>query len=211
MGANCLPPSCFPWRRHNEFERRRILYAHLDRDLHSKTRFFAAAELVNEVFANLFGWLPAEVFATSFAFLNELGASLESINLRHAGAIRHGRLTGHSLDHSLVRLEQREVQLRWHRWSTRSGDVWGLQRELNGILNDRHPVALLAPFMPGGRVWSFVIAAVRRGLGVDLDFADESHRVQIGCALIRQLRSGGSRIAITPEAANERKIKAQNI
>lgn len=174
----------------NEFERRRRLYAHLDRDLRSKTRFFAAAGLINDVFANLFRWLPADGSAKSFAFLSELGTSLESVNMRHAGAIREGRLAGCSLDHSLVCLEQAEVQLHWHLWSTRSGDAWRtIREELNRLLNDHHPVSLLAPLLPCSRLLTTVVAAVRRGVGADLDFANGSHRIQIGCALIRQLRS----------------------
>jgi hypothetical protein len=174
----------------SDFERRRVLYAHLDRDLRSRTRFFAAAELINAVLASLFRWSPVEVLAGSIAFLNELGASLEAVNMRFANAVREGRLAGVSLDHSLVCLEQQEVQRRWRLWSTRSGEEWReVRQELNGLLNGHPPVSLLAPFLPCSRRLTAATAAVRRGLGVDLDFANGSHRVQIGCALIRQLRN----------------------
>jgi hypothetical protein len=175
-------------RESNDFERRRNLYAGLDRDLRCRTRFFAAAEFVNAVLAGLFRWLPVDLSAGSIVFLSELGASLELVNMRYASAVRAGRLAGLSLDHSLVCLEQQEVQLRWRLWSTRSGNAWrGVRQELNGLLNGHLPVSFLAPFLACGRQLTTVTTAVRQDLGVD--FANESHRVQIGCALIRHLRS----------------------
>jgi hypothetical protein len=47
---------------------------------------------------------------------------------------------------------------------------------------------LFAPDLPCSRRLAGVLAAVRQNLGVALDFANGSHRIQIGCALIQDLR-----------------------
>ena len=105
------------WGRGHEFARRHVLYTQLDQHLHAATRFFAAAALVNEVFAQLFRRLPIGVSQRSFAFLSELGSSLEPVNLHYARGIRDGRLCGPWLDRALVRLEQQHVRRCGQRWA----------------------------------------------------------------------------------------------
>jgi hypothetical protein len=175
----------------DEFARRGALYAHLDRHLRSATRFFAAAALVNEAFAYLFRRLPSGISTSSYAFLSELGASLEPLNLYYARRIRGGCAAGPWLDRSLVRLEQRHVQRCWHWWAAQSGAVaWNRAvHELNGLLNAYYPMALFAPLLSSGGHLLAAVSAVRKEVGNDLDFANGSHRVRIGCALIQQIRN----------------------
>jgi hypothetical protein len=45
-----------------------------------------------------------------------------------------------------------------------------------------------------------VLGHVRRNLGVPLNFANEAHRVTIGCALIRHLHGDGSLRWVSPPA-----------
>ncbi len=153
--------------------------------MYAATRFFAAAALVNEVFAKLFRRVPMGVSQRSIAFLSELASSLEPVNLHYARRIRDGGLSGPWLDRALVRLEQQHVQRWGQRWAARSAVGWpGVRRELNGLLNAYHPVALFAPCLPCGRQLLSVLTAVRQDLGVDLDFADGSHRIRVGYALV---------------------------
>jgi hypothetical protein len=176
----------------DEFARRSVLYGSLDRLLRSNTRFFAAAALVNEVTAELFRRLPIGLSTGSRTFLCELGASLEPLNLGYARAISDRCYSGPWLDRSLVRLEQQQVQMCCHRWAGRSGSAWPrVRRELNALLNAYHPVALFASYLPCCRQLAGVLASVRQDLGVALDFANGSHRIEIGCALIQQLPHEG--------------------
>ena len=178
------------WGRGHEFARRHVLYRQLDHRLRAATRFFAAAALVNEVFAQLFRRLPIGVSQRTFAFLSELGSSLEPVNLHYARRIRDGGLGGAWLDPTLIRLEQQYVQRLGQRWAGRSTAGWrGVRGELNALLNGHHPVALFAPCLPCGRQVLGVLTAVRQDLGVDLDFADGLHRIRIGCALVQHLQN----------------------
>jgi hypothetical protein len=173
----------------DEFARRSMLYGSLDRLLRPNTRFFAAAALVNEVFANLLRRVPIGLSRRTYTFLCELGASLEPMNVGYARGIYDRCYSGPWLDRSLVRLEQQQVQMCCHQWARRSGSAWPrVRRELNALLNACHPVVLFASYSPCSRQLAGVVAGVRQDLGVALDFANGSHRIQIGCALIQQLR-----------------------
>jgi hypothetical protein len=112
-----------PMRGGDEFARRSMLYGSLDRLLRSNTRFFAAAALLNEVFADLFHRAPIGLSRGSYTFLCELGASLEPMNVGYARGIRDRCYSGPWLDRSLVRLEQRQVQMCCHRWARRSASA----------------------------------------------------------------------------------------
>ena len=139
----------------------------------------------------IFRRLPIGVSQRSFAFLSELGSSLEPVNLHYARGIRDGRLCGPWLDRALVRLEQQHVRRCGQRWAADSTVGWRrVRRELNDLLNAYHPVTLLfAPCLPCGRKLLGVLTAVRKDLGVNLDFADSSHRIRIGCALVQHLQN----------------------
>lgn len=191
--AACLEaPSAFGprprWGRGHEFARRNMLYTRLDQCLYVTTRFFAAAALVNEVFAQLFRRVPIGVSQQSFAFLSELASSLEPVNLHYARRIRDGDLCGPRLDRALVCLEQQHVQRWGQRWAARSPLGWrAVRHELNALLNAYHPMTLLAPCLPCGRQLLSVLTAARQDLGVDVDFANDSHRIRIGYALVQYL------------------------
>jgi hypothetical protein len=175
---------------HSEFARRHVFYSSLDRDLQAHTGFFAAAALTNRMFASLFEWGLNWVSAATYDFLNKLGAELEGTNRCFAAEIRRGVTADVSLDTRLVAEEQRIAQAHLETSRLRIATWPGISRELNGLLNGTHIASRVAPLLSHSRRYRAVLAEVRRQMGVGLDFADESHRVTIGCTLIRHLRSG---------------------
>jgi hypothetical protein len=181
LGTVCGP-------RSTEFERRSALYSRLDLQLCDQTRFFAAAALVNAVFATLFQLWSAIRPPRSFNFLNEVGAALETDNLRYARAIT-AHTPGDSLDYALVCAEQARLQcyVRAHQ-ALRPRQWESIRRELNGLLNDRYAIALFSRWGKGGARLYRVLHEVRERLGTTLDFSTESHRIRIGLRLIEHFR-----------------------
>jgi len=172
--------------RSAEFERRSALYDRLDRQLCDCTRFFAAAALINREFARLFAVLPAVTSRCSFAFLSEAGAALEIENLGFVRQIRGGTFDG-SLDHALVCAEQ--ARLQWHvdAHQAHRPRHWEFVRdELNGLMNGWY-ASLISRWCNAGGI-SEALRQVRNNLGMRLDFATESHRVDIGLKVIEHIR-----------------------
>jgi hypothetical protein len=170
------------------FHRRAALYTQMDRRLWEKTRFFGAAAMTNKVLARLFEFHPTLISIESGRLLQTLGAGLEQFNLRLAGAIRPGDQSGGVLDRRLVQAEQRLAQVHWRGSCAVSADRKVVEGELNDLLNDSHVLCQFARFWKESRDYSRVLAAVRLRMKVRLDFGNESHRVDIGCALIDHLR-----------------------
>ena len=178
-----------PLRPPAQFERRSALYARLDAQLCDRTRFFAAAALVNTVFARLSGSWSAVHGRCSFDFLDEVGAALETYNLGCARSITLGP-PGGDLDRALVCAEQRQLQhhLRVHR--AQYPRQWEfIRRQLNGLLNHRYAGCLSRWCYPGEDM-ARVLRKVRCHVGRELDFATEAHRVRIGLMLVEQIRGG---------------------
>jgi hypothetical protein len=171
-----------------DFERRSALYSRLDWQLCDHTRFFAAAALINTVFAMLFDVWSAIRPARSFHFLTEVGAALETDNLRFAREIaRHA--PGDSLDYALVCAEQARLQRYVRAHQAQHPRQWeAIRTELNGLLNDRYVTAFFSRWGKGsGRLYR-ALHEVRESLGTRLDFATESHRIRIGLRLIEHIR-----------------------
>jgi hypothetical protein len=171
------------------FNRRSALYLDLDSELRSRTRFFAAAALTNSVLADLYALIPHLLPRHSYHFLNELGALLEAMNVHYAREIKAGTASCRSLDYYLVSSEQRLAQTYVDAHQGLPQGNWErVRRELNALLN-KHPLAsFVSRWSVRGRHFYSVLKDVRRDIGVALDFADESHRVRIGLALIQHIQ-----------------------
>jgi len=171
---------------HAEFARRSVLYTRCDARLCGRTRFFAAAALVNAVLAQHFGMLPAIRAPRSLGFLSAVGTALEPDNLILAREISR-RATGCILDQALVQAEQGRLQ-RYVRVHQRGHpQEWeSIRSELNGLLNGRY--AFLSHWCKGASRLSSVLREVRGEVRKELDFADETHRIRIGLGLIEQIR-----------------------
>jgi hypothetical protein len=171
-----------------EFARRSVLYSRCDARLCDHTRFFAAAAMVNAVLAKNFDVLPAVRAPHSFSFLSEVGAALEIDNLTYARQISF-RPLGKTFDYALVRAEQGRLQefVRVHQ--ERRPQEWGAtRRELNGLLNDRYAASLFSRWCESTGGLFRVLRKVREQVRMQLDFADETHRIRIGLELIEHIR-----------------------
>jgi hypothetical protein len=172
--------------RSAEFERRSALYDRLDRQLCDRTRFFAAAALINAELARLFEVLPAISSRRSFDFLSEAGAALEIENVSFARGIG-GKTLDVSLDHALVCAEQARLQRYVETHQVQYPRRWEFIRgELNALLNDWY-ASLISRWCNGGGILR-ALREVRGNLGMRLDFATESHRIRIGLKVIEHIR-----------------------
>jgi hypothetical protein len=171
-------------RRSPEFHRRSALYSDIDSGCRHQTRFFAAAALVNNVLADLFAFGPLGQTRCSFDFLSEVGAALETANIafaREIGCHYHAA----ALDRPLVCAEQARLQRHIQALRAQHPAHWDkVRRELNSLLNDRHAACwLLRCYRKYSAFWRGLRKA-RRLSGIELDFAIEQHRINIGLALI---------------------------
>jgi hypothetical protein len=121
--------------------------------------------------------------------LSRLGFHLETANQRIVAYIRRGPAADLSLDTRLVVLEQRIAQAHLENSRLQIATWSRISRELNELLNGSHIACRIAPFLPHSRLYQAVLDEVRRPMRMGLDFADESHRITIGCTLIRHLRA----------------------
>jgi hypothetical protein len=172
-----------------QFQRRSVLYSRLDARLFDRTRFFAAAALINSVFAELFQVFPVIRSPRSFTFVNEVGAALEVANLHYASEISRRTPGRPALDHALVRAEQRLLQSYVQLHQAQRPQQWeSIRSELNALLNDRYAASLISRWCKASGPFTQVLREVRARLGTALDFASESHRIQIGLTLIEHIR-----------------------
>jgi hypothetical protein len=183
---------CKPWSRNGwrgpDFARRQVIYTRLDSQFRTRTRFFAAAALTNQLLSTLFQAMPGLISATGHDFLNRLGSALEVINLNWARTMPQNSPGGPSLDEFLVRTEQAVAQEYCDEFRARAMESWqSVRREMNALLNGERRIAICAAAFKHGRDFRRVLAMTRRELSADLDFALEAHRVRIGCALIDKL------------------------
>jgi hypothetical protein len=170
------------------FARRAALYTRYDERLGAYTRFFGAAAAINAVLARLFTVFPAIRSASSLDFLDEVGATLETDNLTFAREITR-RAPGRALDRALVCAEQAQLQCYIHAQQVRGPQRWESTRsELNGLLNDQYAASLFCRWCERSGRLSRVLRDVRGCLGMELDFAEESHRICIGLKLIEYIR-----------------------
>jgi hypothetical protein len=176
------------------FAARVALYGDWDRRMRARTRFFAAAALINAALLELCSHhlLLGTAYASGIDFLARLGGYLQAFNIAIANGIERGRWDGVCPDRSLVTLEQAAAEKvlkqfsrydeRAHRRVIRQIDrllyCLGHARS-SGLVGCSPSVALLRQ---GVR-----IARSRAGSGVS--FAAMRDRVAIGEALIRLLRN----------------------
>jgi hypothetical protein len=179
------------------FARRAALYTRYDVQLREYTRFFAAAATINAVLARLFSVFPAIRSPRSLCFLNEVGAALETENLVYASEVSR-RPPGSALDQALVYAEQAQLQRCVYAQQVQRPQHWKSTRnELNGLLNGRYAASLFCQWCERSGRLSRVLREARGHLGMELDFATESHRICIGLKLIEYIR----RESTSPAAA----------
>jgi hypothetical protein len=171
------------------FERRAELYRQVDSQLRSRTRFFAAAALINTVLAQLFCYIPDRALGNAYGLLCEAGAALEAANLKWVTVLGDHTRVRSELDQILVRGEQRLLQSfldtaqSTHRWSTIP-----ISEDLNRLMNHRHWALLGAPCLGHSRRFLRILESVRASLGHCFDFTMEAHRVELGLEIVCDVR-----------------------
>ena len=173
------------------FCQRAALYAGVDAKVSSQTRFFGAADAVNEAMADMASW-AGPVSRQTTDFLENVGAGLEKMNLAEAHAIEQGTLHGPGLDTRMVHLEQTEVQKQLD--SLRKSDPVGYAKaikQINGALNSGSRQAVGGLFFPTDKAFNKVLGTVRHQLNRNIDFSRQSDREAIGNALIKNVETTG--------------------
>ena len=174
--------------RSQVFAQRHQIYSQLDAKLAARTRFFAAAALTNAVLAELFRFLPGNALNDAYHLLSDAGGLLEAANVRFAHELEIDAGRERELDRSLVCREQGLLQSFLNTRMAGTCQWWSTRAELNRLLNAQHYASVGALLLAQCRRYGEVLRGVRARLAVPLDFALESHRIQIGVGIIRHIR-----------------------
>jgi hypothetical protein len=175
----------------DRFAARVELYSEWDRKLHSRTRFFGAAALVNAALAELWPRCALARFGSGagLGFLASLGEYLQAFNVAMLHRIEAGRWCATDWDAALVRLEQAAVERqlalleqsdsRLHANVTRQLDrfLYCLARRIGG-----------SSYGPSTSVLSGGLREIQFASARALSFASLSDRVTVGTTLIRIIR-----------------------
>lgn len=185
-----------------EFGARAALYRRWDRALSRSTRFYAAAALINEVFAECLSGPACVLFSTrALDFFGATSRALLRFNAPWAiavarGGIRHG-LKDAQLDARLVHVEQMIVQR--HLCELHREDriaYHHVVREANRWLYLSQAFAGIARPYPSFSALGEVLRPIQRIRGQAIDFARRSDREAIGYALIASARRQAGRPAV---------------
>ncbi len=182
--------SVFLLNSSSPFCRRAGSYGKLDRKLHAKTRFFAAATAVSLYGANTDSPLTAFVVSsTTRDFLSKLGEDLEKVNSGIVESIQDGSLSGEDLDTQIVHMEQTAVQEALDDLKkTNPEEYERLISDANKALNPSEAMRAVAKRFPSDTAFIQILDQLRRDLGRDIDFANQSDREALGNKLIEHVR-----------------------
>jgi RHS repeat-associated protein len=184
------------------FCQRADTYANFDNMVHDRTRFFAAASAATQELADVAvpGLGRAGTSAETRAFLEGTGQALLKVNTEAVGQIMSGQMSGSGpeLDAKMVHLEQTAVQKGLDAFkSTNAGAYGAAINQINGLLNGKSSMtanalgSLGGLVLPTDRAYAQVLGGVRKGLGHDINFANQKDREAIGNALVRHIRETG--------------------
>lgn len=174
------------------FAARVELYREWDSRLHSRTRFFGAAALVNAALAELwprcalvrFGYGPG------LSFLASLGEHLQTFNVTMLDRIESGRWCAADWDTALVRLEQAAVQRRLARLEQSDSLIHAnVTHQLDRFMYYLARRIGGSSYGPSTAVLSGGLREIQFASARALRFASLSDRVTVGTTLIRILRS----------------------
>jgi hypothetical protein len=162
--------------------------------IQSQTRFFGAANAVSQALADVAVPVASrfEVSQQTANFLEGVGQTLEKLNQTEASAIQNGSLSGSNLDQQLVHNEQSAVQSQLDNLQQSNPDAYNKTiTDINGALNPG-PVGQFASTLFGtDKAYAGVLDGVRKDLGRNIDFSNQSDREAIGNALIKHIRQSG--------------------
>jgi hypothetical protein len=171
------------------FAARVELYSAWDRKLHSQTRFFAAAALINAALAELWPRCPLVRFAygSGLTFLADLGEYLQAFNVNILHRIESGRWRAADWDTDLVRLEQAAVERRLAQSDSRMRA--SVTRQLDRFIHCLARRVGGLRYGPATTVLSGALHEIQLASARALRFASLSDRVTVGTTLIRTIHS----------------------
>jgi hypothetical protein len=173
------------------FTARVELYREWDRAFHSRTRFFAAAALVNAALAEL--WprcaLTRLAYGSGLNFLAELGAHLQTFNAVLLRRVHEGPWKAPDLDTALVSLEQLAVERKLARLEQVDPRLHGrVTRQLDRFLYCLTRQIGMSGYGPCTVLLSRGLREIQLDSPRTLRFASLSDRVAVGTTLIRVMR-----------------------
>jgi hypothetical protein len=177
----------------SDFAQRAALYWQWDQALCGSTRFYAAAALINEVFAECLSG-PARVLlsAPTLEFFLTVSRTLQRFNTNWAvsvGRSEQGVREGAQLDTWLVQLEQVLVERCLRQLYCAERRAYGrVIREANAWLRLAQALAGFPAPYPSFTILGSVLRQLHRGRGQSIDFAQRSDREAVGNALIVSAR-----------------------
>jgi hypothetical protein len=175
------------------FSARAALYEDLDLRFGARTRFFAAAALVNAALLELCSrhGLVRIACAPAIDFLARLGGYLQVFNIAMAEDIERGRWGGSWSDDTLVTLEQAVVEALLQRFARWDGCAHRrVMRQLDRLLHCLAwaRVTGVSGCGPSIGLLSHGLRLARCGQGGGISFASMPYRTAVGNSLIRLLR-----------------------
>jgi hypothetical protein len=173
------------------FAARVELYSEWDRKLHSRTRFFGAAALVNAALAELWPRCALTRFAcgAGLNFLASLGEHLQTFNVTMLHRIESGRWRAADWDTALVRLEQAAVDRRLARLEQSDSRMHAnVTHQLDRFLYCLARRIGGSSYGPCTALLSGGLREIHFASARALRFASLSDRVTVGTTLIRIMR-----------------------
>ena len=177
--------------RSGAFCRRATLYTGLDAKVRGHTRFFAAASAISQALANTDAWFGnALVDPGTRTSLLAVGGSLELLNRHIAESIQNGSLSGPNLDAAIVHEEQTAVQRSLDELKQSDSDAYNqMISDANGLLNPGDFAEVIGRTLNASDdAMLGILDKVRRDLGTNIDFGDQTHREALGNAVIEYIR-----------------------
>jgi hypothetical protein len=174
-----------PGRDADRFFQRAARYTEYDRELFSKTRFFAAAAATNFLLGNLSRVRILPLFPDNARrLLSQIGTSLESLNIELANRVKRESARGLHVDLGLVQAEQQALQHQLQNLgSCHPMLVRAALHQIDGLLNPALAHQLCRPLIAGVSQYVAVLQEVRTNLGMPIEFSLLTHRINIGMRL----------------------------
>lgn len=192
-GIDPTGQACVPGNETSAYCVRGYFYAQLDARLSGSTRFFGAAALTVTMLADLdFPISGLFVSSSTRSEMASISSRLESFNRSTAAAIENGRLGGANLDAELVHREQTVVQTQLNALQKNDPESYkSLVSQVNGLLNPSGGTAIAANLYATDSRYQSVLSSVRKSLGRDINFSNQSDREAIGNALVKSVKAQG--------------------
>jgi hypothetical protein len=181
----------------DSFASRAALYENWDARLRERTRFFAAAALIN---AALVEWcshplIPESAFTAAMGFLAGLGTHLQVLNVATAERIESGHWGADESDITLITLEQTSAEKLLQQLALTDQHGHGrVIRQLDRLLYclGRAWRVALSSCGPSIVLLGHAVRTAQIARKAPISFVSMSDRIDIGKALVRLLRRPGS-------------------